>query len=169
MLYEHIFRKLREQQVRYVVVGGIAMVLHGVVRFTADLDLTLDLSHDNLLRFLSCMNELGFKPRLPVQAGEILDPGKRKQWYQERNMRVFTFFHPNSPLSEVDVLLREMIPFSELEKEASLVRVSDLIVPVVSKEHLKSLKRISGRPQDLADIEALQKIEELGFQDEPKN
>jgi len=42
VLYEDLFRKLEEEQVRYVVAGGVAMVLHGVIRFTADLDLIVD-------------------------------------------------------------------------------------------------------------------------------
>lgn len=39
VLYEDLFRRLEQEQVRYVVAGGVAMVLHGVVRFSADLDL----------------------------------------------------------------------------------------------------------------------------------
>lgn len=77
VLYEDIFRKLEGERIRYVVVGGVAMVLHGVVRFTADLDLILDFSRENLVRFLSCMSGLGFETRLSVKAEKILDPETR--------------------------------------------------------------------------------------------
>lgn len=161
MLYEDLFRRLEQEQVRYVVAGGVAMLLHGVVRFTADLDLIVELSEENLVRFLSCMSALGFTPRLPVQAEAILDEEMRKQWLHEKNMRVFTFVHPHRPLSEVDIFMEESIPFPELEAQAVLMRASSMTIPVVSMEHLKRLKRVSGRGQDLADIEALEHIERL--------
>lgn len=166
MLYEDLFRRLEEEQVRYVVAGGVAMVLHGVIRFTADLDLIVELSEENLGRFLSCMNGLGFRPRLPVQAEEILDAQKRKQWLNEKNMRVFTFLHPHRPLSEIDMLMEELIPFAELEAQAAIMHSSGVVIPVVSRKHLKLLKKISGRDQDIADIEALEYIERLESKDD---
>jgi len=53
MVYEDIFTKLNERKVNYLVVGGIALVLHGVVRLTADLDLIVKLQSDNLAKFIS--------------------------------------------------------------------------------------------------------------------
>ena len=51
MYYENVFRSLQKNNIRYAVAGGIALVLHGVVRFTADLDLIVDLEQENLKRF----------------------------------------------------------------------------------------------------------------------
>ncbi len=166
MLYADLFGLLEKKNVRYVVTGGVAMVLHGVIRFTADLDLILDLSEENLVKFLGCMDALGFMPRLPVKPQTILDPQTRKQWCHERNMRVFTFVHPNRPLSEVDVLMEELIPFSDLEAQALTKRASGITIKVASIEHIKALKRMSGRAQDLADIEALEYLERLDSGDE---
>jgi len=166
MLYEDLFGLLEKEHVRYVVAGGVAMVLHGVIRFTADLDLILDLSEENLAKFLGCMDALGFRPRLPVKAQAILDPEVRKQWRYEKNMQVFTFIHPTRPLSEVDVLLEELIPFSDLEAQAVTKRASGITIRVASKEHIKALKRMSGRAQDLADIQALEYLERLDSGDE---
>ncbi|MBW1973727.1 MAG: hypothetical protein JRI44_12950, partial [Deltaproteobacteria bacterium] len=45
---EEIFEKLNKEGVKYVIVGGVALVLHGVVRLTADLDLMLEMSEENL-------------------------------------------------------------------------------------------------------------------------
>lgn len=86
--------------------------------------------------------------------------------FQEKKLRILTLFHRHCPLSEVDIFLRGIIPFSELEGKAFVARVSDFGVPVVSKEHLIGLKRISGRLQDLADIEALEHTEELDSKNE---
>lgn len=50
MIYEEIFRALNANKVKYVVVGGIALVLHGVVRLTADLDLIVRLVRQKISR-----------------------------------------------------------------------------------------------------------------------
>jgi hypothetical protein len=58
-----ILAALNEARVRYVVVGGVAVVLHGHLRFTADLDLVLALDRDNVLAALAALQGLGFRPR----------------------------------------------------------------------------------------------------------
>lgn len=55
MFYEAIFEKLNESHVDYIVVGGVALVLHGVVRLTADLDLMVYLESNNLSNFVNIM------------------------------------------------------------------------------------------------------------------
>jgi plastocyanin domain-containing protein len=159
MFYEEVFRKLAERKVRYAVAGGIALVLHGAVRFTADLDLIVDLSPDNLNTFIPAINDLGYRPRLPVKTEDFADPLQRKHWIAEKEMTVFTFYHPERPISEIDVFVREPLEFDVLERELVWIRARDVAIPVVSLHHLKMLKRAAGRPQDLADIEALEELE----------
>ena len=161
MFYERIFRKLSEKKVRYAVTGGVALVLHGVVRFTADLDLIVDLDSKNLENFIAVIKELGFKPRVPVQTDDFLNPELRAQWYIEKNMIVFTFYNPEREIEEIDIFIKEPFPFSEIEKEIVWFKVKDMTIPVVSKKHLKSLKALSKRPQDMADIKALEELEKI--------
>jgi hypothetical protein len=59
MLFEEIFRELNRRKIDYIVVGGVAVVMHGVVRLTADLDLMVHLEEKNLTKFVKVMNELG--------------------------------------------------------------------------------------------------------------
>lgn len=160
MYYEQVFRTLEDRGVRYAVAGGVALVLHGVVRFTADLDLIVDLSHDNLLRFLEVMRGLGYCPRKPVAAEELLDPAKRQAWKREKHMQVFSFVDPAQPMSLIDVFLEEPIPYPEIDAAIVRLTAKGTTIPVVSREHLKRLKRISGRPQDLADIDAIESLEQ---------
>jgi hypothetical protein len=160
MYYERVFKALEEKGVRYAVAGGVALVLHGVVRFTADLDLIVDLSRGNLERFLEVMRGLGCRPRNPVDAADLLDPAKRQAWKREKSMQVFSFVDPAQPMSLIDVFLDEPIPFAELDAAMVRMTAKGTTIPVVSAEHLKRIKRISGRPQDLADIEALESLEE---------
>lgn len=162
MYYENVFRALGKSKVRYAVAGGIAMVLHGVVRFTADLDLIVDLDSENLKRFLSAMNGLGYRPRIPVSAEALLDPAMRSQWKREKNMEVFSFIDPSEPMSMVDVFIDEKIPFPKVQEELVQVTAKGITIPVVSLNHLKELKKAAGRPQDLADIEAIESMEKAG-------
>lgn len=159
MFYEEVFRKLGERKIRYAVAGGIALVLHGAVRFTADLDLIVELSAGNLKKFLTAMSELGYKPRLPVKAEDFADPLTRESWIAEKGMKVFTFHHPQQQISQVDVFINEPLRFDEIEKEIVRITARDVVIPVVSLSHLKMLKRIAGRPQDIADVEALEELE----------
>lgn len=159
MLYAEVFRELADAQVQYAVTGGIALVLHGVVRFTADLDLIVELSEDNLSRFLRVMDKLGYQPKQPVPAQDLCNPDMRRSWAEEKNMIVFTFCHPASPLKIIDVFISEPIPFPDLASELVWFDAGEARIPVVSKNHLKQLKRISSRPQDNADIDILEELE----------
>lgn len=158
MVYEDIFTKLNERKVKYLVVGGIALVLHGVVRLTADLDLIVKLQTDNLAKFISVMKELGYKPRVPVKAEEFIDPAKRELWIKEKGMRVFSFYHPGKTVALVDVFVDEPIEYRKLEAEQIWIKAGGIKIPVISAKHLIKLKEISGRVQDIADIKALREV-----------
>jgi hypothetical protein len=159
LYYENVFRTLQKNNIRYAVAGGVALVLHGVVRFTADLDLIVDLDPENLRRFVEAMTELGYRPRNPVKAEDFIDPEIRKGWKRNKNMEVFSFVDPAQPMTLIDVFIEEKIPFQEIMKELVPVTAKDILISVVSLRHLKRLKQAAGRPQDLADIEAIEAME----------
>jgi hypothetical protein len=159
MLYEELFRGLAAARIRYVVVGGVALVLHGVVRFTADLDLLVALDPENLEAFLAAVEDLGYKPKLPLRAGDLANPRTRAEWKEMRGMQVFTFYHPQRPVELVDVFIDEPIDFAAVERDRQIFTARDIEIPVISISHLKQLKALSGRPQDLADIQALEDLE----------
>ena len=66
MFYLDLFRTLQEERVDYVVVGGLAINLHGVERATMDVDLVLAMDDANLRRFLGAAKKLKLEPSLPV-------------------------------------------------------------------------------------------------------
>jgi hypothetical protein len=166
MFYEDVFRKLGESKIRYAVAGGVALVLHGVVRLTADLDLIVELSTENLRKFITAMNELGYKPKPQVSEEDFINPLNRKTWKEEKGMEVFSFFHPKMPMNLIDVFVNEPIGFNEIESEIVIFKARDIEIPVISKKHLKVLKRKANRPQDIADIDALEEIEHMEHKDE---
>ncbi len=158
MYYEDVFRALEEHRVEYAVAGGVALVLHGVVRLTADLDLVVHLTKDNLGRFIAAMTVAGYRPAVPVPASDLMDRAKRRAWREEKNMTVFCFHHPDHPMRRVDVFIDEPIRFRDLAGDLVVFPAKGIRIPVVSKEHLIEMKRMAGRSQDMADVEALERL-----------
>src|SRR4051812_8976644 len=87
-----VIRALNEAGVRYLVVGGLAVVAHGYVRFTADLDLVVDLREENARAAVSALTGVGYRPRAPVPAEQFADAGIRAGWVRDKGMMVFSFF-----------------------------------------------------------------------------
>ncbi len=163
MVYEEIIQALNKDRVDYLIAGGVAVVLHGVIRMTADLDLVLNLETNNLKKFLSTIKALGYRPRVPVSEKDILDPAKRKQWIEEKNMLALSFYNPKNPLLLVDVLIDEEsrpLRFEDMKQDSVKYKVGRLSVPVVSVDDMIKLKKAAGRDQDKADIVTLMEIKE---------
>ena len=144
--------------VAYVVAGGMAVVLHGHVRTTVDLDIVLDLAKENVEAALGVLEALGLRPRLPVPASAFADEEVRESWVRERNLIAFTMHDPRDARREVDLFAHPPIAFSELFAGSVVIPVAGVPVRVVSVEHLVAMKRISDREQDRADIAALQRL-----------
>ncbi len=160
-LYEPLFEALNRAHVRYVVVGGLATVLHGHARLTADVDLVVDLVPDEARRAVDVLLDLGFEPRIPVEARDFADEKIRRQWVRDRGMRVFSLFDPANPMRSLDLFAEHPIAFEELWSRAVLLQLRSTHVRVASVSDLIELKRQAGRPKDLADIEALEAIRKV--------
>jgi hypothetical protein len=156
--FEPIFTALETAHARYVVVGGLATVLHGFARLTADVDIVIDLEPSEAKKVLSALQAIGFRPRAPVGAYDFADPTVRKRWIDEKGMRVFSLWDPKNPLREVDLFVEHPVPFQELWDRSELVELGGSRVRIASIPDLIFLKRLAGRAQDLQDIEALEAI-----------
>ena len=109
MQYVELIESLIDRGVRFIVVGGVAVVLHGVPRATFDLDLLLDLETTNVRTFVDIMLAHGLAPRAPVDPYELANPVTRAQWVSEKHLRAFSFFEPRG--GAVDVLLSAPIDY----------------------------------------------------------
>ena len=158
VFFEDALVLLRDAGVQFVVVGGTAVILHGVPRTTADLDLVVDLEPANLRRLISVMNRLGYLPRAPVEAAELCDPEQRKAWIADKGMRAFTFYLPGHPLSDIDVLIDSPLEYAELSRHADQVDAGGLILRIARVEDLIQMKLVAARAQDLADVDALRRL-----------
>jgi hypothetical protein len=157
-LFEPIFEALNRNHVRYVVVGGVAVVLHGHARLTADLDLAVDLSPAEAKRAIDTLVELGFRPRASVDPSAFADARTRERWKAEQGMEVFSMWDPDDPLREVDLFVHNPIDFEELWSRSEVVELGGTAVRIASIADLIALKRLAGRPEDHLDIEALEAI-----------
>ncbi len=160
-LFEPLFEALNRAGVRYVVVGGMATVLHGYARLTADVDMIVDLEPSAAKHLIGVLTGLGFEPRVPVRAEEFADPEIRNTWIAAKGMRVFSMFDPANPLRTVDLFVENPIEFEALWARAETVELDTTSVKIASIPDLIELKIMAGRPQALDDIERLREIERL--------
>ena|ERR1041385_2930813 len=157
-LFEPIFAALENGAVRYVVVGGLATVLHGYARLTADVDLIVDQDPDEARKAIRVLAALGFIPRAPVNAEDYGDPDVRRMWFEDKGMRVLSLWDPQHPMREVDLFVENPIDFNLLYERSQIVALATTKVRIASIEDLIQLKRLANRPEDQRDIEALQAI-----------
>lgn len=156
---EQVLAALEAEQVRYLVVGGVAVVLHGHLRTTADLDLVVELAPDNARRAMEALGTLGFRPPAPVPAEQFLDARSRQAWIDEKGLTVFSLWSDRLPGIEVDLFVKEPFDFGTVHARAVRVPLDTTTVTVISIEDLVAMKRATGRPIDLADVEALRAIQ----------
>jgi hypothetical protein len=152
-----VLEALYDANVRYLVVGGVAVVLHGALRATADLDLVVHLDPDNALDAVDALALLGFVPRLPVGMHAFVTVEARAA-LRARNALVFTVWHPASH-RVVDLFLEEPFLFEEAWSQRTEVQLGRVRVALASRSDLIRMKQVAGRPKDLLDISLLQALE----------
>jgi hypothetical protein len=126
--FDPIFAALQATGVRYVVVGGVAVNLHGYQRFTKDIDLVVELVPDQALKALEALQNLGYKPNVPVKLSDFADPTIRE---------------------------------GELWSHGTKIDLPETSLRIASIDHLVLMKRQAGRPQDLLDVEKLEKLKQI--------
>ena len=163
---ERVLAALNATQVRYLIVGGVAVVLHGHLRTTADLDLIVDLETSNITRAITTLTELGFHPRAPVAAAGLADAAIRQDWIANKGMTVFSLWNQQMPGFEVDIFAESPLDFEAASARAIRASLDTTHADVVALEDLIALTRAAGRPQDLEDVAALEALRDVGDDDE---
>jgi hypothetical protein len=148
---DRIFAALDQAGVDYVTVGGFALIAHGVVRATEDVDIIPGPASANLSKLAAALQSLGASPH-----GEPATPLVPDLLDRAANMRFET------EAGQVDVLLAEQYRslFDDLREQALTVDVDGTPVIVVSRNDLIRLKAGSGRDRDVLDIGELLALDE---------
>jgi hypothetical protein len=147
-----LLRVLAGHGVDYVVIGGIAVQVHGHRRTTMDLDLVPDPDPDNLQRLSAVLEELEARPRdAPAGASEVsvADP--------ERLAMAAVVPPLSTRHGQLHILPQPKgsRPFDALREAALVIEIEGVEIAIASLDDLIRMKRAAGRPGDLDDIAAL--------------
>jgi hypothetical protein len=156
---EAIIESLTTAPARHLIAGGLAVVAHGLVRFTADVDLILDPDPHAITRALEALGALGYRPHATVALQEFADPERRSAWVREKGLTVFSLASSAHPGTEIDLFVECPLEFERAHAEALRLELRPGLDAVfVSRGDLIALKRRAGRPRDLEDIAGLERL-----------
>lgn len=139
-----ICQALNAAGARYLVIGGIACILHGHVRATTDLDLLIEPSPENAERVLQGLARTGY--------------GFAREWSaRELLARPITVIGDDPAVDVFTVAWT--VRYEDAVRGAASVEVEGVVIPFIGLDDLIATKR-TGRLQDAADIEVLEEIKQ---------
>ncbi|HEY2142190.1 MAG TPA: DUF6036 family nucleotidyltransferase [Solirubrobacteraceae bacterium] len=149
---ERIFAALDAHEVEYIVIGGIAVQVHGHVRMTNDVDLIPSPDPANLGRLAAALNALDAR---------ILNPGSEHLSIDAAMLPRATLWQMTTRCGDIDILHEApgAAPYPQLRDRALVVTLGDLAIQFAGRDDLIRMKRARGRPVDLADVVALTEID----------
>lgn len=143
--FSGILEDLNEAGVRYVLIGGIALIRHGVVRATRDIDAVFDPDVENVERIKSLAAQWGAtRPDGSPLPGESIS--------SERSI------HLRTPGGDLDLVAEKAagVSFDALSSRAEVKKVDGVPAPICSLTDLVAMKRAVGRERDLVDLADLE-------------
>jgi hypothetical protein len=164
-----IFTVLRESHVNFLVVGGLAVNAYGLLRFTKDADLVVELVPDNIERAFAALATLGYQPKVPISSRQFADAELRGQWIREKGMKVLQFWSDQHRETPIDVFVEVPFDFSVEIAHAPVKEMSGIgPVPYVTLPTLIAMKESAGRDQDLIDLQHLRSLLPTSAPNEPQ-
>jgi len=138
---------LSAAEVRFLVVGAYAVGVHGHPRATKDLDVWIEASPVNAAKVVRALREFG-APLGGLSEADLASVGKG--------------FKMGEPPRRIDILTQiEGVTFEQAWPGRREARFGDVGCPVIGIDDLLANKRAAGRPQDLADVAALERLRKL--------
>jgi hypothetical protein len=136
--------------VRFMIVGGYAVAAHGHPRFTKDLDVWVWVDEQNADRLVSALDDFGFGS-LGLTAADFLEEGMVVQL--------------GYPPQRIDIITQvDGVEFGLCWERRVEIEIGGQHVPFISANDLLANKKASGRPQDLADVAAIEELSEADDQ-----
>ena len=139
--FKEFLQLLNDNEVRYLVVGGYAVALHGYPRYTKDIDIWIDSVEPNATKLVQAIDQFGFGS-LGLKANDFLTPD--------------TIIQMGIAPNRIDILTSiPGVDFATCFESRLIIPVEDVMLNLISLEDLRKNKKASGRLQDLADLERL--------------
>jgi len=139
--FKELLQTLNDHDVRYLVVGGYAVMHYTEPRFTKDLDVWLEPSTANALRTARALTIFGI-PLVEVTEADLATPG--------------TQLMVGIPPCAIDLLTScSNLVFTDCWQRRTMAQDGSLVIPFLAKHDLIEAKEASRRHQDLADLEKL--------------
>lgn len=152
---ERVRATFEREKLPFALVGGYAVALLGAPRGTVDIDCIIRHTLEDFLRCDRALRRIGLVPRLPVTAKEIFE--FREEYIRNRNLIAWSFLNPTNPIEIVDIIIT-----TNLASVKTVVRKLGLAkIRVIAVEDLIKMKTGTHRPQDEADIKALERLREI--------
>ena len=140
---------LNDAGAHYLVIGGVACILHGYVRATKDVDILIERTLDNARRVLEGLEGVGY--------------GFAREWAAEEVLRKPITIIGDDP--RVDLFtVAWSVKYEDAIARSATVEAEGVTIPLVGLEDLIATKR-TGRPQDSLDLEALEEIRRIRSED----
>jgi len=140
--FREFIESLNDNGVRYLVVGGYAVALHGYPRYTKDIDIWVELNPSNADKIIRALDQFGFAS-LDLKAEDFLETD--------------TIIQLGYPPNRIDLLTTLIgVDFESCFSTRVELNLEGLSVNFINLENLKKNKKASGRAQDLADLENLE-------------
>jgi len=140
--FKEFIQSFNDNGVRYLVVGGYAVALHGYPRYTKDMDVWVEMTDENASKFVKALDPFGFGA-LDLKSSDFTIPDQIIQLgYPPRRIDILTTL----PGVEFSVCFPSHIT----------VGIDDVFVNFIDLENLKKNKKSTGCHQDLADLENLE-------------
>ena len=153
--FDTLISALHGAGVRFLIAGGLAVNVHGYLRFTKDIDVVLKLEPQNVTRAFEALARIGYQPLVPVSASQFADTATRERWVHDKGMHVLQFWSDAHRETPVDVFVSEPFDFEKEYSESVRRPFGACEVRFVSIETLIHMKALANRPQDRIDIEYL--------------
>ena len=139
--FREFIELLNAAEVRYLVVGGYAVAVHGYPRYTKDLDIWIECSPNNADKVMQALHQFGFGA-LDISTEDLI----------EKDQVIQLGYPPN----RIDLLTSlEGVSFDGCYGARVTVRIEDVEIAFIDIGNLKKNKAATGRAQDLADLEHL--------------
>jgi len=143
--FKEFLESLNRRGVKYLIVGGFAFSYYARPRFTKDLDVFVEPTDDNAGRLVEALADFGFES-MGLKKEDFLTPGRIVQLgYPPMRIDIVT------SLSGVD--------FARAWDGRTNGKYGDCPVFFISRDDLMANKAAAGRPQDIADLELLKKLQ----------